>query len=183
LPVEQGEGVEAHEPRFSCRVIHSPGVDVRGRCSMTGSVSVGSQRFAVMVTAAGRGKLLVPVPFDPNQVWGAKQRHHIAGTVNDVRIRAVIEPAGDGFGFTLGRTSPARFGVALGDEVTVEIAPERASTRRPPRRRRRSPGRESRRGGVLRLARAILSSRISALGGRDETPTRTARRRYCGSSQ
>jgi Bacteriocin-protection, YdeI or OmpD-Associated/Domain of unknown function (DUF1905) len=85
---------------------------------------VESQRFAVVIAAAGRGKLLVPVPFNPNQVWGAKQRHHIAGTVNDIRVRAVIEPAGDGFGFTLGRTSPSARGVAVGDEVTVEISPE-----------------------------------------------------------
>lgn len=82
------------------------------------------QRFAVVVASVGRGKLLVPVPFDPDQVWGVKQRHHIAGTVNGIRVRAVIEPAGDGSGFTLGRTSPAGCGVAVGDEVTVEIAPE-----------------------------------------------------------
>ena len=83
-----------------------------------------SQQFAAIVAAAGRGKLLVPVPFNPNQVWGAKQRHHIAGTVNGIRVRAVIEPAGDGFGFTLGPTSPSGRGVTVGDEVTVEIAPE-----------------------------------------------------------
>src|SRR5689334_24004655 len=91
---------------------------------MTGSVSMKSQRFAVTVAAAGPGRLLVPVPFNPDQVWGAKQRHHITGTVNGIRVRAVIEPAGDGFGFTLGRTSPSRAGVAAGDTVTVEIAPE-----------------------------------------------------------
>jgi hypothetical protein len=85
---------------------------------------MGTQRFTAIVAAAGRGKLWVPVPFDPDQVWGAKQRHHIAGTVNGIRFRAVIEPAGAGVGFTLGRTSPARFGVAVGDEVAVEITPE-----------------------------------------------------------
>jgi Bacteriocin-protection, YdeI or OmpD-Associated/Domain of unknown function (DUF1905) len=83
-----------------------------------------TQRFTAIVAAAGRDKLLVPVPFDPDQVWGAKQRHHIAGTVNGNRVRAVIEPVGAGAGFTLGRTSPARVGVAVGDEVAVEIAPE-----------------------------------------------------------
>jgi Bacteriocin-protection, YdeI or OmpD-Associated len=63
-------------------------------------------------------------PVQPRPGLGAKQRHHIAGTVNGIRVRAVIEPAGDGFGFTLGPTSPASFGVGVGDEVTVEIAPE-----------------------------------------------------------
>jgi Bacteriocin-protection, YdeI or OmpD-Associated len=83
-----------------------------------------SLRFTVVVVAAGRGKLLVPVPFNPDQVWGARQKHHIAGTVNGIRVRAVLEPAGEGFGFTLGPTSPAGCGVAVGDEVAVEIAPE-----------------------------------------------------------
>ena len=83
-----------------------------------------SQRFAATVAAVGRGKLLVPVPFNPNLVWGAKQRHDIAGTLNGIRVRAVIEPVGEGFGFTLGPTSAAGRGVAVADEVTVEIAPE-----------------------------------------------------------
>lgn len=83
-----------------------------------------SRRFAVVIASAERGKLLVPIPFDPDQVWGAKQRHHITGTVNGVRVRAVIEPVGDGFGFTLGRASPAGHAVGVGDEVRVEIAPE-----------------------------------------------------------
>jgi hypothetical protein len=83
-----------------------------------------SQRFDATVGASRGGKLLVPVPFDPDQVWGAKQRHHITGTVNGARVRAVLEPAGDGFGFTLGAKSPGACGVAAGDRVTVEIAPE-----------------------------------------------------------
>jgi hypothetical protein len=83
-----------------------------------------SQRFTVTVAAAGRDNLLVPVPFNPNEVWGAKQRHHIAGTVNAIRVRAVVEPLGHGFGFTLGPTSPSRARVAVGDEVRVDIAPE-----------------------------------------------------------
>ena len=67
------------------------------------------QRFTATVTDAGRGRVLIPVPFHPNTVWGAKPRHHIHGTVNDMSMRGVIEPVGDGFGFTLG---PARPGCA-----------------------------------------------------------------------
>jgi hypothetical protein len=83
-----------------------------------------TRRFAVTVAAGRDGKLLVPVPFDPDQVWGAKQRHHIAGTVNGARVRAVLEPVGDGFGFTLGQKSPGARGVAVGDQLSVEVAPE-----------------------------------------------------------
>src|SRR3954468_17659484 len=83
-----------------------------------------SRRFVVSVIAAGRGRLLVPVPFDPNQVWGAKPRHHVTRTVNGIRVRGVVEPVGDGFGISLGPTSPAGRGVTVGEEVPVEIGPE-----------------------------------------------------------
>lgn len=85
---------------------------------------MGPRRFTVTVAAAARGNLLVPVPFDPNEVWGTKLRHHVAGTVNGVRVRAVVEAVGGGYGFTLGPTSPSRSGLAAGDGVAVEIAPE-----------------------------------------------------------
>jgi hypothetical protein len=83
-----------------------------------------SRRFTGTVAAAGLESLVVPVPFDPGEVWGGRPRHHVAGTVNGIRVRAVIEPVGDGFGFTLGPKSPSRAGLAVGDEVTVDIAPE-----------------------------------------------------------
>lgn len=83
-----------------------------------------SRRFVATLADAGRGSLLVPLPFDPDEVWGAKQRHHVTGTVNAVRVRAVVEPVGAGSGFTLGPTSPSRAGLAAGDRVTVDIAPE-----------------------------------------------------------
>jgi bacteriocin resistance YdeI/OmpD-like protein/uncharacterized protein DUF1905 len=83
-----------------------------------------SRRFAVTVAATGRDRLLVRVPFSPDVVWGAKPRHHVTGTVNGIRVRAVIEPVGDGFGFTLGLKSPSRAGLVAGDEVIVDIAPE-----------------------------------------------------------
>lgn len=87
-------------------------------------VTMESRRFTATVAATGRGGLLVPVPFDPDEVWGTKQRHHVAGTVNGVRVRAVIELAGDRFGFTLGPTSPCRQALTAGDEVTVVLTPE-----------------------------------------------------------
>jgi hypothetical protein len=87
-------------------------------------LSMESRSFVVAVAAAGRGNLLVPVPFDPDEVWGAKQRHHIVGTINGIRVRGVIEPVGDGLGLTLGPTSPSRAGLVVGDVVRVDIAPE-----------------------------------------------------------
>ena len=74
--------------------------------AMTGLLSMGSQRFAVTVVAVGPDSLLVPVPFNPNVVWGTKPRHHIAGTVSGIRVRATSSSS----------TIPT--------QVTVDIAPE-----------------------------------------------------------
>ncbi len=67
---------------------------------------------------------MVPVPFDPDQVWGAKPRHHVAGVVNGMQVRAVIEAVGDDLGFVLGPAWRRGCGIAAGDLVQVQIAPE-----------------------------------------------------------
>jgi hypothetical protein len=83
------------------------------------------QRFTVALAPAGRGRVFVPVPFDPDRVWRPKPQHHITGTINGMGIRAVIESDGDRRGFTLGPAwLRACTAVAVGDVVTVEIVPE-----------------------------------------------------------
>jgi hypothetical protein len=85
---------------------------------------VKSQQFTTTVSPASRGHVLIPVPFNPDTVWGTKPRHHIGGTVNAMRVRGVVAPAGDGFGFTLGPAWLRDCGLAVGDTVTVNIEPE-----------------------------------------------------------
>jgi hypothetical protein len=82
------------------------------------------RQFTATAAAASRGHILIPVPFDPDTVWGTKPRHHIHGTVNGMGVRGVIEPAGDGHGFTLGPAWLRHCGLATGDTVTVHIQPE-----------------------------------------------------------
>jgi Bacteriocin-protection, YdeI or OmpD-Associated/Domain of unknown function (DUF1905) len=86
---------------------------------------VRAQRFTTTLVGHGRGRAFVAVPFDPDQVWSPKPRHHVTGTVNGTRVRAVLETHGGQRGFTLG---PAWLGdchaLAVGDSITVEIAPE-----------------------------------------------------------
>jgi hypothetical protein len=83
-----------------------------------------NQQFTTTVAPAGRGHVLISVPFNPDIAWGAKPRHHIGGTVNHMRVRGVVEPAGDGYGFTLGPAWLRDCGLAVGDIVTVDIEPE-----------------------------------------------------------
>ncbi|MEU0878261.1 YdeI/OmpD-associated family protein [Lentzea sp. NPDC005914] len=81
-----------------------------------------ARRFTGTARAEDRGRVVVPVPFDPDEVWGVKSRHHVTGTVNQVRFRGVIEASDHRIVLT-----PAWLrdnGLAPGDHVEVELAPE-----------------------------------------------------------
>ena len=83
-----------------------------------------TQRFDALVAAAPGGRAVIVVPFDPDEVWGAKAAHPVNGTVGGGRVRVTLAPGDSGWAFTL---SPARMrdlGVVAGDEVIVELAPE-----------------------------------------------------------
>ena len=67
---------------------------------------------------------MMAVPFDPDEVWGAKARHHVNGTVNGCRVRVTIAPCDGGWGFTLSPSRMCGMGIAAGSEVIVELAPE-----------------------------------------------------------
>jgi hypothetical protein len=81
-------------------------------------------RFTTTVVAARRGSVLIPVPFDPNDVWGPKTRHLVGGTVDGVRIRGSVDAVGDGYGLTLGPAWLRDCGVQVGRAVAVSLIPE-----------------------------------------------------------
>ncbi len=83
-----------------------------------------SKSFTAVVTADAKRRVLVPVPFDPDEAWGRKPEHRVAGTVNGMGVRAVIEPLGAGRGVLLGPAWRRGCGIAPGDEVEVVLAPE-----------------------------------------------------------
>jgi len=83
----------------------------------------GDRAYTTTVIAEGR-RVYVPVPFDPDRLWGRKPRHHIAGTVNGMGVRAVIESIPAGRAFVLGPAWRRHCGIAPGDEVAVRIHPE-----------------------------------------------------------
>ena len=82
-----------------------------------------TRRYDTTVTAIG-SRVMVPVVFDPDAEWGPKSEHHVAGTVNGMGVRAVIEPLGDGLGFVLGPAWRRDCGIAQGDRVSIVLAPE-----------------------------------------------------------
>jgi hypothetical protein len=83
-----------------------------------------SRRFTAVVTVGPKKRVLVPIPFDADDAWGAKSEHHVAGTVNGMGVRAVIEPLDEGSGILLGPAWRRDCGIGPGEQVTVVLAPE-----------------------------------------------------------
>jgi Bacteriocin-protection, YdeI or OmpD-Associated/Domain of unknown function (DUF1905) len=81
-------------------------------------------RFTTSARDGGRGRVLIPVPFDPDARWSAKPRHHVGGTVNGCRVRGVLERRDQQWGLLLGPTWLRDNGLAIGDELDVELEPE-----------------------------------------------------------
>lgn len=70
------------------------------------------------------GAPVIAVPFDPDQAWGAKAEHPVSGTINGRRVRGTIAPGGRGWAFTLTPMWMGDAGVAAGDDMILELAPE-----------------------------------------------------------
>jgi hypothetical protein len=83
-----------------------------------------AQRFGAVVAAGPRGRAVIVVPFDPDEVWGTKAEHPVGGTIDGQRIRGRVVRDGGGWTFTLGPMWIRDAGVAVGGSVTVELAPE-----------------------------------------------------------
>lgn len=71
-----------------------------------------------------RGRTHVPVPFEPDQVWGTKPRHHVAGALNGMRLRGVLDRTPQGFVLVLGPAWCRDARLTTGDQVEVALAPE-----------------------------------------------------------
>jgi hypothetical protein len=89
--------------------------------------SMTTQRFKTIVTKAG-SRTFIAIPFNPNEVWGVKQRHHITGTVNGCAVRGSLGSDGSQYFLPLGAVWRRDNRVAAGAEVNVMLKPEGPQT-------------------------------------------------------
>jgi hypothetical protein len=92
---------------------------------------MGAPRFTAIVMSDSGGRPVVIVPYDPDQLWGAKAYHLVAGTIQPVReapcnrrLRGTITPGANRWVFTVNPRWMGELGVELGDEVIVDLEPE-----------------------------------------------------------
>jgi len=81
------------------------------------------KRFTTTIATSGTRTYLM-IPFDPNEVWGVKQRHYVRGSINDCPIRASIDGEAPPFSLALGPAWLRDNGVSAGAKVEVVLAPE-----------------------------------------------------------
>ena len=82
-----------------------------------------TQHFKTTVTKSGT-KVFITIPFDPNDVWGIKQRHHITGSVNGYPVRGSLGSDGTQFFLPLGAAWRRGCGLEAGTAVEVILSPE-----------------------------------------------------------
>jgi hypothetical protein len=85
--------------------------------------ALSTQRFNTTVAKSG-SRIYIVIPFDPNEVWGVKQRHHITGSVNGCKVRGSLGSDGDHYFLPLGAAWRRDNGVDAGANVEVVLAPE-----------------------------------------------------------
>jgi hypothetical protein len=86
-----------------------------------------TQRFKTMVAKEGH-RTYIPIPFNPHEVWGVKQRHHITGTVNGCAVRGSLGSDESQYFLPLGAVWLRDNRVEVGAEVEVLLAPEGPQT-------------------------------------------------------
>ena len=92
------------------------------RASRRGITVIVHHSFTATIEANGKGAK-IGLPFDPNEVWGTKERHHVRGTIRGCVYRGELVRDGSNWIVKLG---PAwvRDNLAPGAVVEVTLAPE-----------------------------------------------------------
>jgi len=84
---------------------------------------VTTQSFKSVVSKSG-SRVFISIPFNPNEVWGVKQRHHIRGTVNGYGVRGSLGSDGTQYFLLLGAAWRRGCDIDAGTEVDVVLEPE-----------------------------------------------------------
>jgi hypothetical protein len=82
-----------------------------------------TQSFKSVVSKSG-SRVFIPMPFNPNDVWGIKQRHHVTGTVSGHGVRGSLGSDGTQYFLPLGAAWRRGCGIDVGNTVEVVISPE-----------------------------------------------------------
>lgn len=81
------------------------------------------QRFTAALAQSG-SRVYLPIPFDPNSIWGVKERHHITGTINGKMIRGALINEDGVYMLPVGPAWRRDNGLNTGDTVEATLMAE-----------------------------------------------------------
>jgi hypothetical protein len=84
---------------------------------------VNNQRFTATIEKSGT-RTFIALPFNPNDVWGVKARHHIRGSINGMVFRGSLGSDGNQYFLLLGAAWRRDNHLEAGAAVEVELWPE-----------------------------------------------------------
>ena len=66
----------------------------------------------------------VAIPFSPCEVWGAKPRYHVTGTINGISVRGTLGVLGQDYFLRLGAAWMRDSSIELGSSVIAQLSLE-----------------------------------------------------------
>lgn len=81
------------------------------------------QRFSAQIERRGRSGR-IRLPFDPDEVWGERSRHSVAGTIAERPWRGKTDSDAAGSWIALGPVYLRDNEITTGEDVVVELWPE-----------------------------------------------------------
>lgn len=85
--------------------------------------TLATQRFKTTIAQSGT-RAYVVIPFDPNEVWGVKDRHYVTGSVDGCAIRGCLDFEGTQVVLPLGPAWRRDNPVDMGGEIEVVLGPD-----------------------------------------------------------
>ena len=88
------------------------------------SVTSKPKTFKSTVAGAGRGRASLPIPFDPATLWGRRDKYHVAGLINGMKIRGPLQVSPGGYALALGPAWLRDNSLRVGQDVEATLAIE-----------------------------------------------------------
>ena len=79
--------------------------------------------FKAIVQSEGKFTF-VAIPFSPREVWGARPRYYVMGTINDNAVRGTLGALGQDYFLRLGAVWMRASGITPGENVMVKLSIE-----------------------------------------------------------
>ena len=83
-----------------------------------------ARQFEATVEPRSTGGIAIRLPFEPDTVWGDKDRHHVAGTIEGIPVRGSLVRHDEAPYLELGPAWCRPGAVSAGDRVAVRLEPE-----------------------------------------------------------